>query len=85
METNELHPIVLQDGCGDMADVLAGSGEMDSAYFPEVSCSGLGGAACKEGCLSGCKGTDKTGPACAQSCKPGCSEGCLNGCKGGNK
>lgn len=85
MKDLELQPIVLSDDIENVADILAGSETLESAYIPEISCTGVGGAACKEGCISGCKYSAKTGQDCSESCKSGCQEGCLKGCKNGCK
>lgn len=85
MKDLELQPIVLSDDIENVADILASSESLESAYIPEISCTGVGGAACKEGCISGCKNSTKDGRDCAQSCKDGCQDGCLAGCKNGCK
>lgn len=85
MEKNELKPIVLENDIDNVADILAGSEIIDNIYIPDIACGGVGASACKEGCLGGCKDTQKKGRDCSESCKSGCQEGCLKGCKSGNK
>ncbi len=85
MKDFSLQPIVLNDDIENVADILASSETLESSYVPEISCTGIGGAACKEGCISGCKDSGKTGRDCSDSCKDGCQTGCLKGCKDGCK
>ena len=81
----ELHPIILKDASTEITDVLAGTEELFSAYPPEVACSGVGAAACKDGCISGCKDSSKTGGNCSESCLEGCKNGCKTACFSGKK
>ncbi len=52
-------PIVLKDDFENIADILAGSTESTDAYVPTIACAGIGGAACKESCICGCKNEPK--------------------------
>ena len=66
----------------DVRDILAGSSMSEESYgAPEVSCSGVGAAACKESCISGCKESNKAGVVCTEACKPSCLNGCKDYCK----
>lgn len=84
----ELKPICVSPATTDVRDILAGT--LDSRVYygsldVEVACNGVGAAACKEGCVSGCKDSSKSGGDCSKSCKEGCMEGCKSSCHGGNK
>lgn len=82
----ELKTIIVSPAPMDVRDVLAGT--MDSrGYYGslEVACGGVGAAACKEGCVNGCKDSSKSGGNCQSACKEGCQDGCQKFCKGGNK
>ena len=85
MERNDLRPIVLENDFENVADIVASSEVSRDAYVPEISCTGVGGAACKYGCISGCKDSNKDGGNCSESCQKGCKDGCQRSCKGGNK
>ena len=88
MKKKELKPIVLNEEQNEYVDILGGVVDPDDTYFPDVACVGVGGA-CKEGCISGCKETNKSGGDCHESCKVGCAagceKGCISGCKSSNK
>lgn len=82
----ELKPISVSPATMDVRDILAGTLDSRGYYGSfDVACSGVGAAACKEGCVSGCKDSSKSGGNCQQMCKEGCSEGCKTSCRGGNK
>lgn len=82
----ELKPISVSPATTDVRDILAGTLDSREYYgLPEIACSGVGGAACKEGCMGGCKNSPKNGEVCQQACKDGCAEGCKSSCRGGNK
>ena len=85
MDNKELTPIVLGNDFDNVADILAGSESFFNGYTPEIACTGVGGAACKESCISGCKDRPKTGGNCDASCKGVCKDGCVDGCKDGCK
>ncbi|MDE5561211.1 MAG: hypothetical protein K2J00_05335 [Bacteroidaceae bacterium] len=85
MKEKELQQIVLGSEIENVADILSSSEESHDIYVPEVGCTGVGGAACKDGCIGGCKDVTKTGGVCSTDCQPGCKESCLKGCKIGKK
>lgn len=68
--------IELKESSENIVDVLAGSEDAQSSYIPEIGCTGVGAAACKDGCISGCKESSKTGSDCSQSCKESCKRSC---------
>lgn len=52
----ELKPISVSPATMDVRDILAGTLDSRGYYGSlDVACSGVGAAACKEGCVSGCK------------------------------
>lgn len=87
MKKKELEPIFLSEDPNDYADILGGTYDTDDVYIPEVSCSGVGGAACKPGCYGGCFNSSKKGncTSCQTGCEAGCSNGCMEGCKSSSK
>lgn len=86
MEVKELSPITVSTGKRGILDVLAGTMDFNNYYgSAEISCTGVGGAACKDGCVPGCKDSAKSGGDCHIACKEGCQESCKQSCQGGNK
>lgn len=82
----EIKPISVTNSFSNVRDVLAGTLDFLDYYGSlGVACSGVGAAACKEGCVGGCKDSSKNGVNCQVACKEGCMEGCKDSCKGGNK
>lgn len=82
----ELKSINVSPVTMDVRDVLAGTMSSRTYYGSlDMACSGVGAAACKEGCVSGCKDSSKSGVDCYKACKEGCMSGCKDSCQGGNK
>lgn len=79
----ELHPINLEEANVEITDILSGSDDIIGDYS-EIGCTGIGAAACKESCISGCKDNPKSG-TCQASCMEGCKDGCKAACLSGKK